>query len=375
MFEYDNSGDRNEFKDESFAVARKPEILPISQRAGKTDQDVTEILADLTLYADESSLCVEDDFDAEFTDSDDDIMAALAAAKRLGIVIEVPSEMCQESEHPARQVSFDLRTSSEATAERAIIPDRPKKISVPTYDSSTLNQAGVRFKVLSEGNPVNIESLKISNERSSFLHLFTNRFASLVKRGRKADWKKTSQFHFLTDEEILTSIKGSTEFTRAIQADVKTQIAAITLDADSYYKTKEGLTKLRECLRSIELGELKLYMMADSGERQLMIFFRKPVSSSRLSRLLSSWLRRNGIVPGTAGVDIFPGSKALRIPLQPGFSWINDDGQIIASRDEISLEAALALFFADFERTAADGEELINRLDHIVKLDHLVKKD
>lgn len=204
------------------------------------------------------------------------------------------------------------------------------------------------------------------NNQKSFLDLFPNRFASCIKRGKDGDWRETSQFHHLSDEEMIESIEGRAPFLRACMADKETRLIVVMIERDSYYRTVEGLAKIRDCLQCIGVNQLKLFVSDESEQWQLFGFFSKPVSSTRISSLLSSWLRRNGIVPGTAGVSLFPGPDPFCFPLQKGFAWINDSGHTIVARNEVSPEAALALFIADMERTEIDGEELIERLDQVL---------
>lgn len=207
------------------------------------------------------------------------------------------------------------------------------------------------------------------NQKSLFLSLFPNRFASRIKRGKEGGWNETSTYHYLTNEEILEAISGSTGLLRACMADASTRFIAITLEDGSFYKTPDGMSKLRDCLRCVGINQLKLYKYDDSDEWQLVTFFKKSVESQKLVDMLSSWLRRNGIVPGTAGVQLFPNGEPFCLPLQSGFCWINDDGQVIVARDEISIEAALALFVSDINRITVNGQELMARLAQILSKD------
>ena len=221
-----------------------------------------------------------------------------------------------------------------------------------------INSPQVRYETLC--------NVTTRNNQKSFLDLFPNRFASCIKRGKDGDWRETSQFHHLSDEEMIESIEGRAPFLRACMADKETRLIVVMIERDSYYRTVEGLAKIRDCLQCIGVNQLKLFVSDETEQWQLFGFFSKPVSSTKISSLLSSWLRRNGIVPGTAGVSLFPGPDPFCFPLQKGFAWINDTGHTIVARNEVSPEAALALFIADMERTEIDGEELIERLDQVL---------
>ncbi len=207
------------------------------------------------------------------------------------------------------------------------------------------------------------------DDQEKFFALFSNRFASCVKRGKEGDWRQTSQFHHLSDEEIIEAISGGSTFLRACMADKTIRFVVVTVEESSYYRTSEGLEKIRDCLRCLSVDHLKLYLCEDSHQWQLFAFFQRPVDSRKIGALLSSWFRRNGIVPGTAGVRLFPDDQPFGLPLQPGFAWLNDDGQVIVTRNEISLEAALALFVSDVQRSQNDGDDLLRRLEQILGSD------
>jgi hypothetical protein len=211
-----------------------------------------------------------------------------------------------------------------------------------------------------------LDPMTTLQNKKTFLSLFPNRFASSIKRGKSGDWRQTSQFHHLSDEEILDAIGGQSTFTRACMPDKNTRFITILLEKDSYYRTPIGLAKIRDCFRCVGVNQMKLYMLNESEQWQLFAFFKSPINSEVVTTLVASWLRRNGIVPDTAGLTIYPGAEPLCFPLQPGFCWINDNGHIIVARNEVAAEAALGLFISDMDRTETDGQELIERLEQIL---------
>lgn len=240
-------------------------------------------------------------------------------------------------------------------------------IDFQTSPPGSIGEAGrVDYRLGGESEGIELETFAVDKDPSAFAALFTNRHSSFIKRGKNGDWRETSQFHQLSDEEIIECISVHTNFQRAVKCDVLTRMAVITIDDESYYRTPIGLSKLRDCLRCVGVNTTKLYKFAESGQMEMFIYLTDAVDSKSLANLLSAWLRRNGIVPGTAGLSVYPGAGILPLPLQPGFCWLNDAGQPIASRDQISLDAALALFFSDFERTAIEGVALIERLEQIL---------
>lgn len=193
-----------------------------------------------------------------------------------------------------------------------------------------------------------------------FLSLFKNRFGGLSKQIKESGrWIESSRFHSLSDEEVLDALNPESKVLRACRADDVTSFLVITIQTVSYYSSAEGLNHLRECLKAIGVERTKLYQSSDECALNLFIFLDQPTSSSEAASLLSRALRRHGIVPGTAGLNVFPSESGFCLPLQPGFAWLNDDGQVIVSREQITLEAALALFFADFQKNRISTEALI----------------
>ncbi|MGE0266395.1 MAG: hypothetical protein AB7V06_27230 [Candidatus Obscuribacterales bacterium] len=61
-------------------------------------------------------------------------------------------------------------------------------------------------------------------------------------------------------------------------------------------------------------------------------------------------------------LEVFPSNNGLRLPLQAGFAWIDQNESIIASRDEISFEDAISRFVADIETTENDWEYTKSRI-------------
>lgn len=263
--------------------------------------------------------------------------------------VKFPSEVARMADEEYSVGDVDVAEDGDYADDSAVGEDRIRP---------GINSPQVRYESLCK--------VTTRNNQKTFLDLFPNRFASCIKRGKDGDWRETSQFHHLSDDEMIESIEGRAPFLRACMADKETRLIVVMIERDSYYRTIEGLAKIRDCLQCIGVNQLKLFVSDESEQWQLFGFFAKPVDSTKVSSLLSSWLRRNGIVPGTAGVSLFPGPDPFCFPLQKGFAWINDSGHTIVARNEVSPEAALALFIADMERTEIDGDELIERLDQVL---------
>ncbi len=280
------------------------------------------------------------------------------------IELEEESEDMSEEESDDSEAETRLRSSVEQQLDKILKAKESDELSEPDgafegdVSAVRFDPGGTRFM-----NPdVFAQNLNF------FYSTLSNRFASLIKRDEQKEWRETSRYHYLTDEEIFESLAGESDIQRSFRSDALTRFMVITMDEDCYYRAG-GMTKLKDCLAEAGMEKTRLYKASDSDEWQLFVFFEKPVRSDLITRSVSAWMRRKGIVPGTAGLGIFPGKGALTIPLQPGFEFLNDEGQTIATRNEITLEAALALFLSDMVKCSSRGMEVIERVEELTRED------
>jgi len=181
-----------------------------------------------------------------------------------------------------------------------------------------------------------------------FLSFFPIRHGSKIKRG-SGDWRSISQFHFLSDGEILQCLKGESELQRACRFDTKTRFAAIQIPAGSCYYEVDELSRVSGALGSIA-PNIKLFQYAE--DRYLYIFFTEPLHSADVSIALSECLTKAGFKISTSTISVYPTDDALPLPLQPGFAWLNAAGQIIVRREDVTLESAISLFLFDCHKNA-----------------------
>lgn len=187
------------------------------------------------------------------------------------------------------------------------------------------------------------------------------RHQSVVRRGT-GDWRITSQFHYLSDEEILQSIQGASHLQRGCRFDSKTRFAAIQIPAGSRYYDNEGLSTLKDALGDIA-PYIKLFQYPEC--RYLYIFFSESLPSVDVGAALSECLMNAGVEVAVSTMYVHPTTNAMPLPLQPDFAWLNADGQIIVRRDEISLESAVSLFLFDFTKNAISGAFFFGALSKV----------
>ena len=168
-----------------------------------------------------------------------------------------------------------------------------------------------------------------------------------------------SQFHVLTDDEIISALSETSNVIRAVSFDRKTNYAAIAIPADSPYLELTEFRRLIDLLNSLGLKP-RIYKASGSEDVQLFLFLTDEMKSDLVSESLSKVLSWNGFFLRPDKLVAYPSDAALPLPLQRGFAWLNDDLQPIVSRMEIALDSALALFCSEASRYATDFERVID---------------
>jgi hypothetical protein len=142
----------------------------------------------------------------------------------------------------------------------------------------------------------------------------------------------------------------------------QTQHAVLDIDAGSQYHTGEALTKL---LQEFSLLGLNLvpYRSSESGGWHLYCYFDSAVRSQEVEVTIKSYLLARGYQIKSGTLEIFPSGNALRLPLQPGFGWLDPDGNLEVSREELTEGQALVLLFNDIEENKRNWSEAKSRIE------------
>jgi hypothetical protein len=158
-----------------------------------------------------------------------------------------------------------------------------------------------------------------------------------------------------------------------------TKHAVLDIDSKSRYHTVSSLKQLLETLTKAGLPNAVSYQSSDSGGWHIYIFFEQQISSRKLQHYLKQLLRLKGFVLQNGTLEVFPdpGSAAalgqgLRLPLQPGFAWIDShDTEVRYFREELSPAQALGKFMSDLEENIHSLQEYGNfcsYVDHIAEV-------
>lgn len=190
--------------------------------------------------------------------------------------------------------------------------------------------------------------------RQEFLLLYPHRAKHIYKSPGDAKWK-TSQIPLFTGM-IDAAISAECDSFYGAFFGKQTRFAVLDLDEGSKYHNAVELDKLESALESVGLAG-KLYQSSSSGGWHLYISFSEPSQSEEVGETLKRWLRALGYEIRGGQLEIFPSGNALRLPLQPGFAWLDSEGNLIQKREELDLDEALVFFLEDMEANARDWHE------------------
>lgn len=181
----------------------------------------------------------------------------------------------------------------------------------------------------------------------------------MIRNAESGSWRRMSQFHLLTDDEIVSALTDGSNVIRAVSFDRTTKYAAIELPYHSPYLEIDSFRKLVELLQSLGLKP-RIYTASGSKDVQLFLFFSQVYKSAIVQDSLAKVLSWNGFLLRADKLVVYPSDIALPLPLQRGFAWLNEDLQPIVSRTEIALDSALALFCSEASRYATEFERVLD---------------
>lgn len=196
--------------------------------------------------------------------------------------------------------------------------------------------------------------------RSIFCSLFVRRDVLICKLPNQDRWRKWTGP--LEDHQIIGVIQdGGRGILRGCYWDEQTHHAVLDVDAQSKYHSAQELAKLQERLAAVGLTATP-YRSSESGGWHLYIFFDDWAECSEVENTIKAWLKLQGYEIKSGTLEIFPSGNALRLPLQPSFAWLDQEGNVIRTREEVTRDEALASFLYDLERNQRSWSEARNRI-------------
>jgi hypothetical protein len=196
-----------------------------------------------------------------------------------------------------------------------------------------------------------------------FLSLYPNRHQSILKpRGCKT-WVTMSRHAPMSDETILSATALETETIWGCRWGNQTRFAVLDIDETSQYHNELGLARLRHLLASVSLYSPQIYQSSGSEGWHLYLSFSSWVDSDTLHKALKQWLTAEGLEIKQGQLELFPSNNGLRLPLQRGFAWLDDQGAVKLRREEITADQAIFKFVDAQDANAHDWAHVQNRIN------------
>ncbi|MBZ0186505.1 MAG: hypothetical protein K8F91_09680 [Candidatus Obscuribacterales bacterium] len=156
----------------------------------------------------------------------------------------------------------------------------------------------------------------------------------------------------MRDHQIMGVVSdGGRGLYRGCYFGEQTRFAVLDVDQGSKYHNTDELNELAAKLAAVGLT-VTPYQSSDSGGWHLYLFFDEWACSGEVGQTLKTWLKLEGYEIKGGVLEVFPSGNALRLPLQPGFAWLDSQGNVICRREEIDETEALASFLTDLESNA-----------------------
>lgn len=199
------------------------------------------------------------------------------------------------------------------------------------------------------------------NELSAFLQLFADRHQTYVRSKSSTTWRATSQWHYLSDEELLSSLSADSSVRRAFGVLEKGKFLVIQIDGTKSPTAFQTTKNLQKQLRDTGL-QPKTFYIDELELWQIFVFFAESVATQTAVKVAATWLENNWFDVDSEAVSILPSGAPLQIPLQASFNWLNDDLVRVVAASEMSFQNAVSMFMQDLRTNAVAYETFENAL-------------
>ena len=208
-----------------------------------------------------------------------------------------------------------------------------------------------------------------------FVSLF-HRYGYIFKPMGGGGWISADEKWQLSDTEILkaAACANGKQFIGA-RAGRASKFAVIDIDAGSKYHNLDSFRKIKRLLAEAGIAESQLYQSSESGGWHLYIFFDSPISSRDLRQQLYLLFKLHDFEINKGTLEIFPhvGEKSLaqglRLPLQPGWAWLNEENLAVSvAREDMFPAEALESFIADMECQANSHHQFHQLKAYVAKV-------
>lgn len=170
-----------------------------------------------------------------------------------------------------------------------------------------------------------------------------------------------SQFHYLADDEINASIADRSLTLRACLLDTFSKYLVLTIPENSPFLEPTAIVQIVQLLGEVGITP-KLYKAGGSESVQVFLPFSEPVKTAEMRECFSGFLAASGFTQSEDQLIVHSTEVPFSIPLQPGFSWLNERLETKLSRDSISIPAATAMFLHDLDAAAVSPEAVLDKI-------------
>lgn len=191
--------------------------------------------------------------------------------------------------------------------------------------------------------------------------LYPNRVQAILQPPGCKSWTTISKHWPLPDETILAAVAGKERNVYGLRWADQTRFAVLDIDAGGRYHSAQELQRLLEILAGVSLTAT-LYQSSDSGGWHIYVFLDQWETSNEVQETLRAWLVANGYEIRGGQLEIFPSGNGLRLPLQAGFAWLDDNGVVLERRENLTTDDAIIRFLNDLEARANNWKESRKRI-------------
>ncbi len=166
----------------------------------------------------------------------------------------------------------------------------------------------------------------------------------------------------LDDETLLDAVGLRSDTTWGCRWGQQTRFAVFDLDETSQHHNELGLARLRHLLASVGFDFPQLYQSSDSTGWHLYLSFSTWVNCDEVHNKLKHWLLAEGLKIKQGQLELFPSNNGLRLPLQRGFAWLDDQGAVTISREELTADEAIAKFVDALDANSHNWQIIQSRI-------------
>jgi len=211
--------------------------------------------------------------------------------------------------------------------------------------------------------------------RQEFLSLYPSRIQAILRPVGCKSWTTISKHWPLSDEAILSAVSGQERIIYGLRWGARTRFAVLDVDAGGKYHNAQGLEKLRESLTGVGLTAT-FYQSSESGGWHIYLFFDQWETSNEVQETVRAWLVVKGYEVRGGQLEVFPSGNGLRLPLQPGFAWLEDSGAVLDRRENLTTDEAISRFLNDMKARANNWNKSKTLIDtQLEALDRAKSKD